>query len=69
MFVGPKSNPANLTDSDDIYSIFNKIVTSGKNDTTVNAKCLSLITGSLTFPSLDPSRYKHSSSDSILVPI
>ena len=65
MLVGPKSNPANLTDSDDVYSIFNKIVTSGKNDVTVSAVSLSLI-NSLIFP-IDASGYISSSSNSVFV--
>jgi hypothetical protein len=36
MLVGPQSNPANITDSDDVYSIFNKIVTGGNKDVTVS---------------------------------
>ena len=54
MLVGPKSNPANLTDSDDIYSIFNKIVSSGRNDVTVSGRPISLIAGGPTsfFPCL-----------------
>ena len=35
MLVGPPSNPANLTDSDDVNSIFNKIVKGGNADVTV----------------------------------
>jgi len=48
MLVGPKSNPANLQDTDDILPIFNKIVTSGRNDVTVSGKSISLIAGAST---------------------
>jgi len=36
MLVGPKSNPANLADSDDVLTMFNKIVTRGNADVSVS---------------------------------
>ena len=68
MLVGPNSNPANLIDSDDIHDMFNKIVTSGNDDVTVSVKPI-LIADFFTTASLDTSRYKRSSSNSVLVSI
>ena len=69
MLVGPGPNPAGLKDTDDIYFMFNKIVTSGNADVTVSAKLVSLIASSPTSFALDSTRYECSSRDSVLVSI
>lgn len=38
MLVGPRSNPADIKDDDDILTMFNKIVASGNCDVLVSRK-------------------------------
>jgi hypothetical protein len=40
MLVGPTSNPAELKDNDDIFTMFNKLVSTGNRDVTVNASSI-----------------------------
>jgi hypothetical protein len=36
MLVGPTLNPAGLKDTDDIFTMFNKLVTTGNHDVDVS---------------------------------
>jgi len=40
MLVGPTSNPAELKDDDDIFTMFNKLVSTGNRDVTVKTRIL-----------------------------
>lgn len=40
MLVGPTSNPASLHNGEDISTMFNKLVTAGNRDVTVNEKSI-----------------------------